>query len=75
MPITYLLFSGITLRNASLVAPDTEASRVSATYVFRLLDRETKIYADLHGNSAPIRYCTGTSGDTGCWKSGNKRVD
>ena len=53
MAITGLLFAGITLGNTSQFAPDIGAARVSATHIFRLLDRETKIDAELHGNSAP----------------------
>lgn len=38
-----LLFGAITLGNVSVFAPDMAASKVSATHVYRLLDRESAI--------------------------------
>ena len=41
--ITGLLFGGMMLGNAASTAPDIAKSKVSATQVFRLLDRQSKI--------------------------------
>lgn len=41
--ITGLLFAGMMLGNVSATMPDVSKSKVAATKIFRLLDRETKI--------------------------------
>jgi ATP-binding cassette, subfamily B (MDR/TAP), member 1 len=47
-----LLFAGITLGNVSIFAPNVAASKVSATQIFRLLDRESQINPATPGKSS-----------------------
>lgn len=52
--LTGILFAGITLGNVSVFAPDIASARVSATHIFRLLDREPEIKTDSDIPSANI---------------------
>ncbi len=50
MAVSGLIFAGMTLGNNSQVSPDVGAARVSATHIFRLLDRETQMDTDNVGD-------------------------
>lgn len=56
--ITGILFCGISLGNVSQFAPDIGTARVSATHIFRLLDRVPEIDADKGGD--PVPYLEGS---------------
>jgi ATP-binding cassette, subfamily B (MDR/TAP), member 1 len=49
--VTGLLFAGLTRGNVSIFAPDVAASKVSATQIFRLLDRVSEIDSATPGES------------------------
>lgn len=49
--VTGLLFAGFSLGQASMFAPNIAASKVSATHIFRLLDRESEINPATPGKS------------------------
>ncbi len=50
MAVSGLIFAGMTFGNNSQFSPDVNAARVSATYIFRLLDQKTQIDADNGGD-------------------------